>query len=48
MGLHPGLYAAHKHPMVLYPELSGDRALPFWNGCHDPLENTAQGHRKVR
>ena len=48
MGLHSGEYAAHKHPVVFHPELSCDRALPLWYGRNDPLENPAQGHRKVR
>ena len=48
MGLHSGEYAAHKHPMVFYPELACDRAVPLWYGRNDPLENLAQGHCKVR
>lgn len=44
LGLHPGLYATHQHPVVQHPQLPGDRALPVGNGGHDHAQDAAQGH----
>ena len=47
MGLHPREHAAHKHSVVLHPQLIGHSSLPLWDGRHDTPENFAQGHCKV-
>ena len=48
MGLHLGLNATHKHPVVQYPQLARDCALPLSHGGNDNAQDSAQGHRSLQ
>lgn len=45
LGLHPGIHAAHQHPVVQHSELSGDRVVPERHVGDDPSQDFAQGYR---
>ena len=48
LGLHPGVYAPHQHPVVQHHELPGHCGVPVWYGGHDHAEDTAQGHCQIQ
>lgn len=48
MGLHSGIDASDKYPMVFDFKLARDSTLPQWHGGNDTVENSTQGYRQVQ
>lgn len=48
MGLHLGIDATHKYPMVQHIEFACHRAVPVRHGGHDYAANIAQGHCPIQ